>query len=226
MSHSLHRYGTVENLQNDYTLYARTSRWVNREGCGPKLRTILEILLSERALNFGSSHAGKSFKAGLDPKEYAVTLDKAYGVACCFSNKEAIKAVLRKLREADTGISIVVSGLINEIVKIAKELDLKPHTAFLSLGVHGKRALLPEDTVLEMTTMCGHGMVASRLTKSVMEKVKAGKMTPQEGADFLAQPCPCGIFNTDRCAELLEQCRKTSSQGKGVRTTRDIGERG
>lgn len=205
MTHSLHRYGTLESLQHDYTFYARTSRWINREGCGPKLRKILDIILSENPVNFGSSQAGKSFKAGLDPKEYAASLDKAYGLSCCFSNKAAIKAVLIKLKEANTGISIVVSGLIDEIVKIAKELDLKPHTAFLSLGIHGNKAFLPEDRVLEIITMCGHGMVASGLTKLVMEKVKAGKMTPEEGVDFLAQPCPCGIFNTDRCAELLEQ---------------------
>ncbi len=214
MSHSLHRYGTEKNLQNDYTMYARASRWVNREGCGPKLRKILDIFLSEKPVNFGSSQAGKSAKAGLDPKEYAATLDKAYGVACCFSSKNAIKSVLKKLKEADTGISIVVSGLIDEIVKIGKETGLKPHTAFLSLGIHGKKALLPEDKVLEMTTMCGHGMVASKLTKMVMDKVKAGKMTPEQGANFLAQPCPCGIFNTDRCEALLQEYKKTSQPSK------------
>ncbi len=214
MSHSLHRYGTVESLQRDYTFYARASRWVNREGCGPKLRKILDIFLSEKPVNLGSSQSGKSFKAGLDPKEYAATLDKAYGVACCFSNKETVKSTLKKLKEADTGISIVVSGLIDEIVKMGKELDIKPHTAFLSLGIHGKKALLPEDKVLEIITMCGHGMVASKLTEVVMEKVKAGKMTPEDGADFLAQPCPCGIFNTDRCAELLTEYKKTTQPSK------------
>jgi len=205
MSHALHRYGTVENLQNDYTMYARASRYVNREGCGPKLRKILDIFLSENPVNFGSSHAGKSYRAGLDPKAYAQTLDKAYGVACCFSSKESIKGVLKKLKEANTGISIVVSGLIDEIAAIGKEIGLKPHTAFLSLGIHGKKSLLPEDKVLEITTMCGHGMVASRLTEAVMKKVKSGKMTPEKAADLLAQPCPCGIFNTVRCAELLKQ---------------------
>ena len=115
MSHSLHRYGTEENLKNDYTFYARTSRWVNREGCGPKLRRILDIILSEKPVNFGSSHAGKSYKGGLDPEAYATTLDKAYGVACCFSNKEAIRNILIKLKEADTGISIVTGGLIDDI---------------------------------------------------------------------------------------------------------------
>lgn len=208
MSHSLHRYGTEENLNNDYTFYARTSRWVNREGCGPKLRQILDIILSEKPVNFGSSHAGKSYKAGLDPEEYATTLDKAYGVACCFSTKEAIRNILVKLKEADTGISIVTGGLIDDIVEIAKEIGLKPHTAFLSLGIHGKKSLLPEEQVLEMTTMCGHGMVSALLTNAVMRKVESGDMTPEDGATLLAQPCPCGIFNTDRCEELLKACKK------------------
>ena len=65
MSHALHRHGTTEQLQNDYTFYARASRYVNREGCGPKLRKILSIALSEKKLvNYGSSQAGKSYEAG------------------------------------------------------------------------------------------------------------------------------------------------------------------
>jgi hypothetical protein len=212
MSHALHRHGTAKQLQNDYTFYARASRFVNREGCGPKLRKILSIALEEKNLvNYGSSQAGKSFKAGLKPDEYAATLDKAYGVAGCFSDREAVRSLLKKLKEADTGISIVISGLIDEIVKIAREIDLKPHTAFLSLGVHGKRALLPEDEVQQITTMCGHGMVSSKLSQVVIERVKVGKMTPEKGAHLLAQPCPCGIFNTDRCEQILEDCKEKKS---------------
>lgn len=205
MSHSAHRNGTPQNLRNDYVIYARTSRWVNREGCGPKLRKILEILLSEKPVNFGSSHSGRSFAAGLDPDEYAKTLDKAYGVACCFSDEKSVEDVLKKLKEADTGISVVVSGLIEETRKLAGRVGLKPHTALLSLGVHGKKSLLPSKEVLEVTTMCGHGLVASKLVKDVMNKVKSGSMTPKEGAHLLAQPCPCGIFNLDRCVKLMEQ---------------------
>ena len=214
MSHALHRHGTAEQLQNDYTFYARASRYVNREGCGPKLRKILSIALSEEKLvNYGSSQAGKSYEAGLKPEEYAATLDKAYGVAGCFSDKETVRSFLTKLKEADTGISIVISGLIDEVVKIAGEIGLKPHTAFLSLGVHGKRALLPADRVLELTTMCGHHQIGSRLTAAVMERVKAGKMTPEAGSHLLAQPCPCGIFNTRRSTAVLEQIRKEARAG-------------
>ncbi len=214
MSHSAHRCGTVRNLQNDYTMYARTSRHVNREGCGPKLREILRIFLSESPVNFGSSHSGRSYAAGLDPEEYARSLDKAYAVACCYSSAEQIKNVLVKLQEADTGISIVVSGLVEEIRKMAGEVGLKPHTVLLSLGVHGKKELLPKEKVLEVTTMCGHGLVATHLVEEVAARVRSGAMTPEEGAHLLAQPCPCGIFNMDRCVELLrEELEKWNQEG-------------
>jgi hypothetical protein len=170
MSHSAHRCGTVSNLQNDYTMYARTSRYVNREGCGPKLRKILEIFLSENPVNFGSSHSGKSFAAGLDPEEYARSLDKAYAVACCFSKPSSVLNVLKRLKEADTGISIVVSGLIEEVQNMADEMA---------------------------------------------QKVRKGRLTAEEGAMALAQPCPCGIFNLDRCRELLaEQLERISKEGE------------
>jgi hypothetical protein len=203
MSHSLHRLGSVENLKNDFTLYARTSRWVNRENSGLKLRKIFDIFLSEKPLNFGSSKYGKNLFSGLDLEEFKATLDDVVGVVCCFSDRESFKRVLKKLKEAEIGISMVVSGLIGEVFDIAKEIDLKPHTVFLSLGIHGNKELLPDKKVLEITTMCGHGLVATKLAKSTIKKVKQGELTPDEGAKLLAQPCPCGIFNTDRCQELL-----------------------
>jgi hypothetical protein len=61
--------------------------------------------------------------------------------------------------------------------------------------------------------MCGHGMVGSKLTKAVMDRVKRGTMTPEKGAHLLAQPCPCGIFNTTRCRAILEKCKDEAAAG-------------
>ena len=221
MSHALHRHGTTEQLKNDYTFMPAPPVSSTGRGAAPSSRRILQIVLEEKALvNYGSSHSGKSYEAGLNPNEYAETLDKAYGVCGCFSDRETVRSVLRKVKEADTGISFVISGLIDEIVKIAREVELTPHTAFLSLGVYGKRSALPEDTILQITTMCGHGMVGSGLTKVVMERVKAGKMTPEKGAHLLAQPCPCGIFNTDRCEQILAECAERRNLLRSVKRLR------
>lgn len=205
MSHSLHRYGTKENLKNDFCIYTRAAKGINRENCGDKLRETLKIYLSEDVVNFGSSHAGKCFLNGLDPEEYAKTLDNSYGIIATFADGEAVKGVLKKAKAAQLGISTVVSGLIDEVVEIAHECGLKPHTALISLGIHGKTSLLPEGEILEFTTMCGHSLVAQNLVRSVMEKVKSGKLTPEDAGLLLAKPCICGIFNAKRCAELMRQ---------------------
>lgn len=212
MSHSLHRYGTVENLKNDFCIYTRAAKGINRDNCGDKLRETLKIYLSEKVVNFGSSHAGKSYLNGLDPEEYAKTLDNSYGIIATFSDREAVKGVLIKAKEAKLGISTVVSGLIGEVVQIARECGLKPHTALLSLGVYGDTSLLPSEEVLQYTTMCGHSLVSQHLVKDVTEKVKKGMMTPEDAALILAKPCTCGIFNTDRCAQLMKECLTADSK--------------
>lgn len=203
MSHSLHRYGTVEDLKNDFCIYSRAARGVNRENCGDKLRRILSIYISEEIVNFGSSHSGSSYIAGLDPKEYAKTLDNSYGIIATFSKRQAVLGVLKKMKEANIGISVVVSGLIDEVTQVAYDAGLKPHTATISLGIYGKKKLLPENEVLKVVTMCGHSLVGSQLVCSVREDIKRGAITPDEGVKILAKPCTCGIFNTVRCLQLF-----------------------
>ena len=72
-----------------------------------------------------------------------------------------------------------------------------------SLGVWGKTELLPSKEVLEITTMCGHAMVAANWVEKMIEDIKKGKTTPEKAAEKLAKPCECGIFNPTRAAELL-----------------------
>lgn len=216
MSHSLHRYGTVEELKNDFCMYARCARGVNRDNPGDKLRKILDIYLSENYVNFGSSHAGKSYLNGLQPEEYRKTLDHAYGIIINFADRESVKGVLAKLKDADLGISIVVSGLIEEVKKICEEVGLTPHTATLSLGIYGKKELLPDEETLKVITMCGHSLIGAPLVQSVSQKVKDGKLTPEKGAEMIGKPCTCGIFNTKRCTRLLEGNGSAPCSGCGV----------
>ena len=70
---------------------------------------------------------------------------------------------------------------------------------------------MPESDVLQFTTMCGHSLVAQNLVRTVIEKVKSGKLTPEEGALILAKPCTCGIFNTKRCAALIKEKLETET---------------
>lgn len=113
--------------------------------------------------------------------------------------------MIQFIKEPDYGLSVTVSGLIDEVKDITRELSIKPHSINLSVGIHGKVQELPSPEVLEFVTMCGHGMISASLVEKLIEDVKAGSYTPEKAAEEMAGPCVCGIFNTERAAKLLEK---------------------
>ncbi len=205
MTHSLHRCGSAESLKNDYVLIARSSIDVNRVGCGPKFQRIRQILNSVGPVNTGLAETGENMAHGLDVKRWLERTSDDTIICSVFSSKDKLRRVLQQIKEQELGISITVSGLVDEVFGVAKELDLKPHTVNLSLGIHGKTELLPPQDVLQETTMCGHALVSTELTKKLKAEVAAGKITTKEAARQLAEPCVCGIFNMERAEALLQE---------------------
>jgi hypothetical protein len=59
--------------------------------------------------------------------------------------------------------------------------------------------------VLEVITMCGHGMVCQKLVQKMAKRVGEGKTSALEAGEKLAGTCTCGIFNPVRAAEILER---------------------
>ena len=114
--------------------------------------------------------------------------------------------VLAELKKEDLGTSVVVSGLVDTTDELCKRVGLgHMHTVEFSGGIHGKLSLLPEKPVLEVTTMCGHGMVASNLVREMADQVKKGKKSLEEAGIELAKPCQCGVFNPKRAEKLLKK---------------------
>jgi len=101
------------------------------------------------------------------------------------------------------GMSVVVSGLIDQVFPFVRSLGIKPHTVNLSLGVFGPKRLLPEKDIVEVTTMCGHDMVTHRCVERAEKDILKGKKTAFEAAQDLARSCSCGVFNVQRASELL-----------------------
>lgn len=120
-----------------------------------------------------------------------------------FTRKEQVVQFLSAIKERDLGVSVIISGLLKETLEACKEAGVTPHTINFSLGVWGKKELLPSEDVLAVTTMCGHHMISTNLVKEMMEKVKDGRLSPEQAGLRLATYCPCGIFNQVRAAEIL-----------------------
>ena len=199
MTHSLHRRGTAENLSEDYVMLTLPAIGINDDGHDPKLQEFLRIALRHNPVNIGQINLGNMYSHKIEE-----VLDAAHGIVhAVFVNKEVVTEVLKELEEADLGMSVVVSGIFENVDECIEKAGLKHHTANFSLGIWGRTEKLPSDNILEVATMCGHAMVSANLIKTMVEEIKAGAKTPEEAAKVLAPQCACGIFNPDRAAKLL-----------------------
>jgi hypothetical protein len=215
MTHSLHREGTKENLLNDFTLYCLPAVGINDKESGMKRWRFLEIALRNNAVNAGQADIGNFIAHS--PQELSERVRDRFknspgdgigdGMAPCIccDSKEDFVNILKEAIEADFGLSIVVQGILEEVEDCLGQVGLKPHTVHHSLGVWGKTDKLPGKEVLEITTMCGHGMTSPNLVKKCIEEVISGKTTSREAARLLARPCICGIFNPNRAEALLNR---------------------
>jgi hypothetical protein len=122
-----------------------------------------------------------------------------------FTDRKKLQEALAKIKEADEGISIVVSGVIDDVRQIVEEIGIDPHMINLSLGIFGRTDHLPPADIREFTTMCGHGVVSPYLVKDMIRRIKTGKISEWDGSLYLSERCACGVYNPCRSAELFRE---------------------
>lgn len=204
MSHTLHRRGSAESLENDIMVFAMTAKGFNEKGSKEALKEFLRIVIKHKPVNFGDMKTGNRFIMD-DEMDIVDRTEDTSIVQSVFTDKETVKKVIRELKEADLGVSVVVTGIVDNVHKICTDVGIDRHTVEYSLGIRGKLTKLPEEEILEITTMCGHGMVSQNLAKQMLIDIKKGRRTPAEAGQYLATPCVCGVFNPARAEQLLEQ---------------------
>ncbi len=193
MTHSLHRRGKIDDLKNDYVIIAMLAAGVNDKN--------VYLDAKERHLRIGEIL--KKHNPTNLLREAAWSISSV--IQGCFSDINDIKNILKALKKEDLGISIVVSGLISEIQKACEEVGLNMHTINLSLGEFGNKSRLPPEKTLEITTMCGHHCVSSQSVETYVDQIKKGKISLEKAAEKLTAPCICGIFNTRRASQVLNE---------------------
>ncbi len=206
MTHTLHRQGSKESLDRDFIFLCMAAKGFNEDGADEKMREFLRIMMRHNPVNAGDMQSGNMFNSNMD--DILAKVSNTSIVHGVFTDSDTATKVLQDLKEADLGMSVVVSGPFDSVGCICEKAGLKPHSVDFSAGVWGNTKRLPPKEVQEVTTMCGHGMVASNLVTSMVEEIKAGRKTPEEAAKVLAPQCACGIFNPKRAAELLAAMAK------------------
>lgn len=204
MTHSLHRRGERESLENDFVVLGCPATGVNKEGSAPKTRKFLSICYENGPVNLGDMKTGNVYNTTMDDVLNHVTDGTI--VQCTFDNRERVVALLKQLKDDKPGISVIVSGLADVVQQCMDEAGLgRIHSLEYSMGTWGKTEKLPDYEVLELTTMCGHAMISANLVDKLVRDIKRGRKTVEEAVLQMTRCCTCGNFNLTRAAQLLRK---------------------
>ena len=221
MTNTLHRAGDAASFHDDFIVFAIACRGKNEQGALEKLRKFLGMAVPFGPVNLGDARHGGALRPckemnptghwnrDLTPnfEEVVKGLDAPTTVAAVFDDREKAMAFVKAVREADLGLSINVSTSIEGAEDCCEAAGIKRHSVGYSLGFEGKTEKLPATQVLELMTMCGHGMVAGSMAKKMIDWVKEGRRTPEEAASYLTRFCSCGVFNPARAERILDEAR-------------------
>ncbi len=220
MTNTLHRYGDSASFYDDYLIFASPSTGRNDVGSIPKLKAFLEMALPFNPVNIGDPvHGGAlrpttlnamaNWKRDMAPNFRAVIdgIDEPASVVAIFDNRDSAEKFLKKVVEADLGLSVNISTSIQGGQECCKFAGIPRHSVGYSLGFEGSTEKLPNTQLLALTTMCGHGMISQNLARKMVDWVKEGRRTPAQAVTYLARFCSCGVFNPQRAQRILEDAR-------------------
>ncbi|MBI5966312.1 MAG: hypothetical protein HY882_00440 [Deltaproteobacteria bacterium] len=199
MTHSLHRCGRIQERDFVWLLYH--VKGVNDDHLVERVRKAIGIVEEAGAVNWGDVKSGPI--VSVSPAEIKEKLTEKSRIRGVFTSRDQVTEFLKKMKDADLGLCVVISGLLDQVFPACQEAGVRPHTINYSLGVFGKKELLAEDDTLAITTMCGHHMISDGFVAETRRRVKEGKISPEKASLKFAELCPCGIFNQERAKELL-----------------------
>lgn len=219
MTNTLHRYGSGGSFKDDYIVFAISARGINDQGAVEKQRRFLEIARKYNPVNMGDASHGAVFhpSKNLNPlvhwrRNLARDFDTVLkGVSCpttvaaVFDNPDSVVEFVKELKAADLGLSINISGALDKAQECARRAGLERHSVEYSLGFLGQTDRMADRRTLELSTMCGHGMLSFNFVRKLMEWVKQGRRTPEQASATLARFCSCGVFNTARACRLFKE---------------------
>ncbi|MEP7353946.1 MAG: hypothetical protein ABI824_12005 [Acidobacteriota bacterium] len=217
MTNTLHRYGPSESFRDDYIVFAIASKGRNDEGALEKQRRFLQLALPFHPVNLGDALHGGALRpsSNMNPLDHwsrdvrpdfqAVIdgLNQATTVAAVFDNREAAENFVAAIKAEDLGLSVNISTSVEGAEQCCLAAGLERHSVGYSLGFEGKTEKLPDEQVLLLSTMCGHGMVSHALARKMLDWVREGRRTPEQAAAVLTRFCSCGVFNPTRAARVL-----------------------
>lgn len=236
MTNTMHRQGTIESLRQDYIIFATTAAGFNRKGSDEASKRFVEILMKHKPVNMGLSRRvaemekkpnfiwealrdrfhGRRYSNGQPTEETRRNWEEALRQTtgsqevrthAVFDSLDKLAAAIREVKEADLGLCVNVNAIHEDTDRAAREAGIVRHTIEHSLGFLGRVERLPSMEILELNTMCGHGLVSFNLVRKMIYLVNMGQISIDRAAELLAKPCTCAVFNPTRAARILAEIR-------------------
>ncbi len=228
MTNTLHRYSehyafeqtsNPEPIKDDYIVFAMASRGLNDDNIVEKYRSFLRLALKHKPVNIGDATKGGILRPRqdmnptahwrrdhtADPERVIAGIEGHTTVAAVFDNYQAMKDFVGEVECAQLGISINISAPMDDARRCCEETGITRHSVEYSIGFCGRVDKLPDGTTLELSTMCGHGMVSANFARKMVEWAKENRRTAEEAARYMARFCICGVFNIHRAEGIIKQ---------------------
>src|SRR5512142_3123852 len=114
MTHTLHRSGSIESLRSDYVWLMYQAKGVNDTNIKPKAEEFIAAAEAVGCENWGDVKSGSIVELGVDHvKEHVSDRSRLRGV---FTSREQMAGFLRNIKEREVGLSVVISGLLDEVL--------------------------------------------------------------------------------------------------------------
>ncbi|MBU2546785.1 MAG: hypothetical protein KKB20_00105 [Proteobacteria bacterium] len=206
MTHTLNRTGLSPERPGQEIVILIMAHHKIKADKGPQMVRAAETVLKYGPDNF------IGLPLGLTPEQLIPLAAHTGIVTAVFRDLDTAAALVAELKAQENGVSVVLSGLFDDVRDVCRRVGLTEHTTHVTAGVFGRTELLPEGLTLDITTQCGHALVSRHYVADLVKKIRKGKLTPREGAELLAKPCVCGVVNKTRTAEILDRLARKGAE--------------
>lgn len=114
MSHTLHRIKTEGNKYNDYVVLIMPARGINNQNPVETYAKYMDILYKFNPVNMGGMKIGTLASSSFEELKANISAE-APMLHAVYKDRDTLIEVMKALKEADYGYSVVVSGLVDDV---------------------------------------------------------------------------------------------------------------
>jgi hypothetical protein len=137
MTNTLHRQGNPAQLKRDYVIFAHITSGINKDGSGPKVQEFIRICLKYHPVNLGRVKQGNILQHDITAEVLLANGKDGFSASAVFTDLDTLQNVIAELIDADLGLSINISGLLDGVQECCHKLGIERHSAEQSLGFWG-----------------------------------------------------------------------------------------